>query len=147
MVLRVAIERCTGCGNCELVCAFAHVRAGTPGEPRIHVLRDGSAEAPRATPIVCLQCDTAACVAVCPVGALARNGTTGAIDLDQERCIRCRSCLGACPFGNALWDDGQHAVAKCDLCGGAPWCARFCPSGALAALPIETALRPAARNA
>jgi anaerobic carbon-monoxide dehydrogenase iron sulfur subunit len=131
-LLRVVVDRCSGCGNCEMACAFVHAGGGVPGRPRVSVVRDVPPRPGRGTPIVCLQCDDAACVAACPVGALVRNEATGAIDLLEPQCVRCGSCVGACPFGNALWDLGRHLVVKCDLCGGDPWCARFCPTGALA---------------
>jgi anaerobic carbon-monoxide dehydrogenase iron sulfur subunit len=135
LIFRVTADRCTGCGNCELACAFCHQTDGRPGQPRINVIRHGEQ---RGTPIVCLQCDEAACVAACPSGALRRNDRTGAIDLDSQRCIRCRACIGACPFGNLLWDDGAHLVEKCDLCGGQPWCVKFCPTGAITFRPFDS---------
>ena len=131
IVLRVAIERCNGCGNCEMACAFAHANGAGLGQPRIHVLDRGASPRAHATPILCLQCGEAACVAACPVHALARNDETGAIEVTRERCIGCRTCVGACPFGNVSWDTAAGEVAKCDLCGGNPQCARFCPTGAL----------------
>lgn len=130
IVLRVATERCTGCGNCEMACAFVHARGPRPAQPRIHVVGRQAVPA-RGTPILCLQCDEPACVAVCASQALSRDAATGAIRLDAARCLRCRSCVGACPFGNLAWDAFQREVVKCDLCGGDPQCARFCPTGAL----------------
>lgn len=141
MLLRVAVERCNGCGNCEMACSFVHAHESSPGRARINVIRDLPPEAGRATPIVCLQCGDAACVAACPVGALTRNEATGAIDLDEARCIRCRSCVAACPFGNVMWDARRLEVVKCDLCGGEPWCARFCPTSALAFVPAADAVK------
>ncbi|HOC17888.1 MAG TPA: 4Fe-4S dicluster domain-containing protein [Vicinamibacterales bacterium] len=130
IVLRVVTDRCNGCGNCEMACAFVHARGTRPAQPRIHVL--GRQTSPGCgTPILCLQCDEPACVEVCPIQALSRDEATGAIRLDEARCIRCRSCVAACPFGNVAWDAAQRAVVKCDLCGGDPQCARFCPTGAL----------------
>jgi len=143
LIFRVRADRCTGCGNCEMACAFSHPAAGAPGASRITVIRRGDE---RGTPILCLQCDEAACVAACPSGALARNAATGAIDLDPGRCITCRACVGACPFGNMLWHEAAHQVAKCDLCGGRPQCARFCPTGAITYEPFDSrsaASRPA----
>jgi Fe-S-cluster-containing hydrogenase component 2 len=131
MLLRVAVERCNGCGNCEMACAFVHASDGTPGRSRVHVIREATPEARHGLPILCLQCGDAACVAACPAGALTRNEATDAIELHEERCIRCRSCVGACPFGNMAWEARHHAPAKCDLCGGDPWCAKFCPTGTL----------------
>ena len=119
---------CEACGKCELACAYAHSDQGRPGSSRIKVFRVGPE---RGAPIVCFQCDHAACVAVCPTKALVRNERTGAIDLLESRCVRCRMCVGACPFGNIVWERGARAVSKCDLCRGDPACVKFCPSGAL----------------
>lgn len=145
MLLRVVVERCNGCGNCEMACAFVHAASGHPGRPRLTVIRDVPSRAGSATPIVCLQCDDAACVAACPVDALSRNDATGAIELQEARCVRCGSCVDACPFGNAMWDGNRDAVVKCDLCGGDPWCARFCPTAALTG-PQPRDSRPGPRD-
>ncbi len=137
-IFRVTVARCIGCGKCELACAFAHGSDGTPATTRIHVVRRG----PEAgSPVVCFQCEDAACVAVCPTGALARNAATGAVDFDGERCIRCRVCVAACPFGNMIWDDTYRRPQKCDLCGGEPRCVPFCPTRALEYVPGNRAAR------
>lgn len=126
MPLVVRAHLCNGCRTCELACAFAHGAAGAPGASRVQVM----AEEPRHLPFLCLQCDDAACIRACPVFALVRNETTGAVELLRERCIRCEACAIACPFGN-IRISGGAVPEKCDLCGGDPACARFCPSGAL----------------
>jgi len=68
---------------------------------------------------------------VCPTQALQRDDRTGAVVLLEERCIRCRACVWACPWGNMGFDADRAQVYKCDLCGGDPQCARYCPSRAL----------------
>ena len=82
-------------------------------------------------PIACLQCDDPACVKSCLVDALRLNEELGYIELLQERCIKCRACVAACPFGCSLVDEEQEIIVKCDLCEGNPACARFCPTKAL----------------
>ena len=133
--------RCTGCRTCELACSFAHSRDGKPGVSRIYPLETGFPEL--WVPVVCLQCEHAACAASCLVDAITRNPETGAMDLDEQRCVRCMACIAACPFGCSLFDRGQNRVVKCDLCGGDPVCAHFCPSKALRYEPIPaTTPRP-----
>ncbi len=127
---------CIGCRTCELACAFAHAVEGKPGVSRIYPLDGGFKEL--WVPVVCLQCEEAACVKSCLVDALKRNPETGAIELNQEKCVRCMACIAACPFGCSLLDRPHNEVVKCDLCGGDPVCAHFCPTKALQYKPIET---------
>jgi len=125
--LLVTPSRCTGCRTCEIACAFSHPVDGEPGRSAIRAYAAGAPET--GTPVVCLQCDTAACVAVCPSGALVREASTGAIVVLQDRCVGCHTCVYACPFGNIT---AQRAhMTKCDLCDGNPRCAQFCPTRAL----------------
>ena len=69
-------------------------------------------------PLMCLQCDTAACEKVCPSGALKRNEATGALVVDDAKCIRCKMCVQACPFGNIAYDPAKSRILRCDLCDG-----------------------------
>ncbi len=136
MIFKVTVERCIACGKCELACAFAHGTEGKPSKTRINILRRGPE---LGTPVVCFQCADASCEAVCPTQALVRNPITGAIDMVRDRCISCRMCVAACPFGNMLWDEAYQCVQKCDLCGGDPKCVPFCPTGALTYVPADHA--------
>ena len=132
--LVVTPNLCTGCRTCELACAFVHVIDGKLGRSRIYPLPGGAPDL--FTPVVCLQCDDPACVKSCLVNALTRNEETGAIDLDQDKCVKCAACTAACPFGCALYDTVHDIFVKCDLCGGDPVCAHFCPTKALEYRPI-----------
>ncbi len=124
----VTPSRCTGCRTCELACAFTHLTDQKPGKSRIYPI----SHAPeRYVPVTCLQCDDPTCVKSCFFDALKRNEKTGAIELDRERCVKCMACVAACPFGCALVDDVHNEIVKCDLCGGQPACAAFCPTKAL----------------
>ena len=126
MVLEVEPRRCIGCGKCELACAFGHGKGGALGRSCVQVVDAASGHG---TPLLCLQCLDAGCAAVCPSHALARDQATGAIALDRSRCLHCGLCAAACPFGQIRWNGAEPE--KCDLCGGEPRCAPFCPSGAL----------------
>lgn len=61
-------------------------------------------------PTACQHCNDAPCLKVCPVGATFRR-EDGLILIDSERCIGCRYCMAACPYGARVfnWDDGQYA--------------------------------------
>lgn len=127
--LIVTPERCVNCRSCEVACSFTH--AGEANKPAVTRIRVYTFSEERNVPVTCLQCEEAACMTVCPTGALSRNPETLAVDYNEEKCIRCKSCVYACPFGNCHFDAAYLHIAKCDLCGGDPACARFCPSGAL----------------
>jgi len=133
-------RNCTGCRTCELACSFAHSRAGALGRPRIRIHPQGrglEAGQPRErfVQLTCLQCAEPACARVCPTQALVRDEETRAIVLLPERCIGCGLCEAACPFGHMHFDRQVRLPLKCDLCGGSPACARFCPHGALEIRP------------
>ncbi len=133
---KVVPDLCTGCKTCEVACAFAHTKDGKPGRTRITPLAHAKDQF---VPVVCLQCDDAACVKSCMFNALRRNEETGAIEIDYGRCVKCEACVAACPFGCAMIDHEHEEIVKCDLCGGNPACARFCPESALRYVKIETA--------
>lgn len=138
-VIVAHIERCMGCHSCELACAVAHsvakdlnmmVRAGeTPGT-RIYM----EAYEGIAIPIHCNHCEEAACLLACPTGAIYREEERGPVRVDSSRCIGCRMCVQACPFGVITVDSQGKSVLKCDLCverlaeGQEPACVAACPT-------------------
>ncbi|MEN6408375.1 MAG: 4Fe-4S dicluster domain-containing protein, partial [Anaerolineaceae bacterium] len=91
-------DRCVGCKSCVAACAFAHEGSQRPEASRVHVYTfpwEGVS-----VPMLCQHCSDAACITVCPTGAMHRNDVTAQVELDASRCIRCRMCTMACPFGN-----------------------------------------------
>lgn len=81
----------------------------------------------------CYHCADAACVNVCPTGALFQED--GLTRLNQGACSGCGYCAGSCPFEVPQMAAGK--ATKCDGCrdvvaaGGPPWCVQTCPSDAL----------------
>lgn len=128
-VLMIHPDKCTGCHNCTLACSYGHEAQFRPVGTRIHVYtweREGFS-----VPMMCQQCDEASCMKVCPTGALSRVKGAALVDYDRAKCIGCRMCTLACPFGNAVYDGATAAILKCDQCGGDPECVKLCPSKAL----------------
>ncbi len=128
-ILVIDHEKCTGCRLCELVCSVKHEGVSNPYRARIKIVKwemEG-----KMVPVVCQQCEDAPCMAVCPVKAISRSETTGAVQVDYDVCIGCRMCMNACPFGAMGYDWVNKQVIKCDLCGGDPQCAKFCETGAI----------------
>ena len=86
----------------------------------------------------CLHCLNPTCVSVCPVGAFHKDESTGAVVYDADKCIGCRYCMYACPFGipRYEWGTAFPIVQKCMMCyeriqdGVQPACTEACSEGA-----------------
>lgn len=83
----------------------------------------------------CMHCEEPACAAVCPAGAITKS-SDGVVVVEKEKCIGCKYCYQACPFGVPNYN--SQAMDKCDCCtlggtrpGNAPRCAEACKFGAL----------------
>ena len=129
---------CIACGACSAGCKEAN---HLPGPVEDHttaytwttVQQMGGVNVRR----LCFHCVEPTCASVCPVGALQKT-PAGPVVYDADRCIGCRYCIMACPFGvpKYQWDRPIPVVGKCILCadrvaaGGATACAAVCPTGA-----------------
>ena len=133
-MLVVTPSKCIDCKKCQLACSYRHHDVFDSSRGRIHVVSKGEEDG---IPVVCLQCEEAACKAVCPTGALLEHDEKGVIAVDHEKCIRCLACVASCPFGNITFDEPSKSVQKCDLCGGNPICAVFCPTEALRYVEVD----------
>ncbi|MBL7119688.1 MAG: 4Fe-4S dicluster domain-containing protein [Dehalococcoidia bacterium] len=122
-------SKCTGCRLCEVVCSIKKNGASNPARARITVIKWESICVE--TPMLCQQCETAPCIAVCPVGALARDEELARVAINYDLCIGCKFCVAACPFGAMGIDTVARQVIKCDLCDGDPTCVKFCETKAL----------------
>ncbi len=119
--------RCIGCKSCAAACFLGH--GESPG------LFYEELPVSAAMPMLCRQCEEAPCVAACPTDAMYED-PNGIVRRSAVRCVGCRSCTLACPFG-VIDEITSHVVGKCDLCadrtpdGKLPRCVAICPSGAL----------------
>jgi carbon-monoxide dehydrogenase iron sulfur subunit len=122
-------KKCVGCRSCENYCSLKHEVVCAPSRGRIHVVK-WEQEAVF-VPVSCMRCQDAPCERACPMHATYRNYSTGAMEVDPNRCIGCMNCVFACPFGATFLDQETGKILKCDLCDGDPTCVKVCPSGAL----------------
>ena len=136
-VISIDAAKCAGCRVCEMVCSMDHTGECNPERARIRVLLTEADGFIDNTPMTCMHCEKALCEAACPTGAIYRDSVTGARLTQPERCLGCRACVYACPAGASLFDWPQHIAVRCDLCGGEPLCARYCPTGALEYLRVD----------
>lgn len=140
-------SECIGCHVCEIACVVAHNHQCWPqstGEfvPRIRVLNDEK----NSIAVTCRHCNNAPCITSCPVDALRFVSAT--VQLDQNRCIGCKSCIIACPFGAIdmvpAVDSNIVLAQKCDMCQTTsviqPACVTHCPTQALRIFDEQTLL-------
>jgi len=91
---------------------------------------------------VCKHCTSAACLEVCPTGALMRT-EFGTVVVQQDVCNGCGYCVPACPFGVIDQRHGDGRVWKCTLCydrlkgGLEPACAQACPTQSIQFGPLD----------
>ncbi len=67
-------------------------------------------------PKSCLHCENAPCVTVCPTGASYKRAEDGIVLINTDRCIGCKLCSWACPYGAREFDDDAGVMKKCTLC-------------------------------
>ncbi|WP_019854311.1 4Fe-4S dicluster domain-containing protein [Actinopolyspora mortivallis] len=91
---------------------------------------------------VCKHCTHAACLDVCPTGALFRS-EHGTVVVQDEVCNGCGYCVPACPYGVIDVRPSDGGAFKCTLCqdrlgeGLAPACATACPTESIQYGPLE----------
>jgi Fe-S-cluster-containing dehydrogenase component len=93
-------------------------------------------------PRSCLHCEKPACVTVCPTGASYKRSSDGIVLVDEDKCIGCKLCSWACPYGAREFDVEVGVMKKCTLCvdriynqnldeaDRVPACVAACPTSA-----------------
>jgi formate dehydrogenase iron-sulfur subunit len=150
-------SKCVGCRACQMACKHWNKLPAETTDPQKLYDRPLGLSAETWTLIKlnrssqtgwhffsyqCMHCTDAACVAVCPTGALFKD-ERGFTALDQEKCNGCGYCTQFCPYGVPHLEiksllTGEAKAAKCTFCQdriwsglGGPSCAEACPVEAL----------------
>lgn len=139
------ITKCVGCRRCVKACQSEN---NCPQERPEHKALQEELFNSRWTTIInrpqqhfvrrhCRHCLKPSCVSACPVGALQKT-KKGPIIYDKKKCIGCRYCMIACPYGipRYNWNSLAPGVAKCTFCfhrivrDKQPACTEVCPTKA-----------------
>ena len=124
--LVIDLDICRNEGNYDLKCSYNQ----HPGNQGIIRLRELALYE-----LICRRCQERSCVLSCPADALEAN-EEGILTRYNLRCIGCKSCQHACPFGTLLNDVINLMVSGCDMCpqlksGEAPLCVTSCTNNAV----------------
>ncbi|TGE39927.1 4Fe-4S dicluster domain-containing protein [Desulfosporosinus fructosivorans] len=125
---------CIGCQSCTVACKVHNnlpvdmiynpvTTVGPTGVyPNLHMAH---------IPLLCMHCENAPCVNACPTGASQRRDD-GIVWVDESKCVGCKSCVMACPYGARVSNHEKGTVQKCDFCfdrvdkGNVPRCVQSC---------------------
>ena len=133
------LETCVGCHACVIACANENGLA--PGNFWRHIVTHNPAHQPDLPvfhlSLACNHCLDAPCIEGCPAVAIDRHPETGAVLIDDAKCIGCQYCSWVCPYDAPKFDASAGLMTKCTLCnhrlleGMPPACTSLCPTGAL----------------
>jgi Fe-S-cluster-containing dehydrogenase component/DMSO reductase anchor subunit len=130
-------DKCVGCNACSAACILEN--DWTVHSREIYTF---NSEVVSSFPLVyislaCNHCERPACLEGCPSGSYFRDKETGAVVIDDRKCLGCRYCKWNCPYDAPKLDKRKGIIGKCNLCysglknGRLPACASACPTGAL----------------
>ncbi|MGH8041338.1 MAG: 4Fe-4S dicluster domain-containing protein [Rudaea sp.] len=134
--LVIDLDICVGCHACAVACKewndggqFGPLPDEDPygAEPlgvwfnRVHSyeVEPAQKDKPSLTvhfPRSCLHCETPDCVTVCPTGASYKRAEDGIVLVDEDKCIGCKLCSWACPYGAREYSEVRGTMQKCTLC-------------------------------
>ncbi len=133
LALVIDLNVCVGCHACVTSCKEWNTSgaAGTMGDQnpygedptgtffnRVQTFEVGEYPNTQTVhfPKSCLHCEDPPCVPVCPTGASYKRAEDGIVLVDYDKCIGCKYCSWACPYGARELDAQQKVMKKCTLC-------------------------------
>lgn len=142
-------DLCCGCSACMIGCFDQNDINLTSGDQcfrkagDLEIARNDGSVYCAYLSAACMHCDDAPCITACPMGCIRKDPDTGFTIYDNTKCIGCRSCSLACPFGAPRYRASDGKMVKCDGCnirvknGLKPACVRACSFDALTCISEE----------
>lgn len=136
--LIIDLNKCDECEACTVECTYLYRARAT--DHGVLTLRELATFA-----VVCRRCENPSCAAACRFEALERQ-EDGVMKRYNLRCVSCKCCTLACPFGTIYPDAVPFYVSTCDFCAGAavsePPCVLSCRKKAITyGEPAEAAMK------
>lgn len=122
--LWVDLEYCVGCNACTVACKAENNTALGVDYTKVIEIEEGEFRDAKQTPDVgvtfvpmpCMHCGRPPCLAACPVGAITKREEDGIVLINKDKCIGCRYCAWACPYGAPQFNAEAGVMEKCTLC-------------------------------
>ncbi len=132
-------DNCIACRGCEAGCKQEFDLPVGVRRRRVILQEEGKFPNVKVRYIssACNHCEEPSCLKACPVQAITKEEEFGAVLIDQKKCIGCKRCAAACPYGAPTFDERKKKMDKCTFCihrlrvGLPPACVRTCMGYAL----------------
>lgn len=112
----VRVDHCVNCGECVTACRYYNHTPDDETARRKIVAYTTALGRTVTISTSCMHCEDPACLRVCPARAIEK-GAGGIVTVDTGRCIGCKYCHQACPYGVPHYN--ERGMDKCDYCFGA----------------------------
>jgi Fe-S-cluster-containing dehydrogenase component len=131
-------DKCTGCGQCMIGCAYKHYKTFDRRWGLLYVNESPDRKGFYVN-ANCQHCVYPMCLASCPKDAIYKN-EKGIVMIAPMLCVGCGTCNQACPIAVPRLDEERMVFVKCDFCDGDyPACVQMCSTNALSLLPRKEA--------
>jgi tetrathionate reductase subunit B len=127
-VMVIDVTKCVSCYNCQIACKDEYTENDWPpyslaqpetGQFWMKLQEDFAGTVPKVkvnyTPIPCMHCDNAPCIAAATGGAIYKR-PDGIVIIDPVKSVGQKQLVASCPYGVIYWNDKLNIPQKCTFC-------------------------------